>query len=59
MSALQKTPLLSKLMTMLAKDEQHSPVTSSENAIQLLTEAETMAVSGGPETEVGAGGDPN
>ncbi|MES2073430.1 MAG: hypothetical protein V4488_23960 [Pseudomonadota bacterium] len=57
MSALPKTPLLSKLVTMLAKDEQLSPVISSENAMRSLTKVETTAVSGGPETEVGAGTD--
>ncbi|MES2073433.1 MAG: hypothetical protein V4488_23975 [Pseudomonadota bacterium] len=55
MNASQKTPLFSKLIIMLAKEERHSPVISSKNIMRLLTEAETIAISGGPESEVGDG----
>ncbi|MES2073429.1 MAG: hypothetical protein V4488_23955 [Pseudomonadota bacterium] len=58
MNTAQTAPFFSKLMTMLAKDEQLSPVTSPEKTMRLLTETETMAVSGGPETEVGDGSGP-
>ncbi|MES2073432.1 MAG: hypothetical protein V4488_23970 [Pseudomonadota bacterium] len=58
MNTTLKAPFFSKLTTILEKDEQRSPVALSEKAMRMLTETETMAVSGGPESEVGAGGEP-